>query len=147
VDARAFLAHQRRLQSRLKEAVAPLLRRRRLPPLAPLLLSEVERHPHPSEVGRWLGLPPPTVSRLLRELEVRGLVVRETVPEDLRRYRFRLTPSGREVQAEVLRALEEALGTLLARLTPEERGQLDRLLGKLAAGGDGRGAEGEGGDD
>lgn len=114
--------------------MAPLLRERNVPQSTLFMLGAVERHPYPTEMCRELGVPAPSVSRFLKELEAGGYVVRETVPEDLRRFRFELTPKARALQAEGRRHMEEALEELLARLSPAERGELDRLMGLLANG-------------
>jgi len=140
VNSWAFMQHLRRLQHRLLQRIAPLLRERGLPASTLWMLGAVARYPYPSELGRELGLPAPSVSRLLKGLEADGYVVRETVPEDLRRFRIRLTPPGEALVAEAHRCIESVLDGVLSRLAPEERAELDRLLGALAGGeGDGNG--------
>ena len=141
VNALALLHHLDRLRGRIFGRMSALMRERGLPTSALFMLGAVQRHAHPTEICRELGVPAPSVSRFLKELEAGGYVVRETVPEDLRRYRFRLTEQGRALQAEGRRCMEEDLDALLARLTPPERAELDRLLG-LLAGGEGEGADG-----
>lgn len=132
VNTWAFLEHLHRVHRRLLERTGPLLREHGLATATLWMLAVVERHPYPSEIAREVGLPAPTVSRLLKGLEADGYLVRETVPEDLRRYRFRLTPAGRALHTEARRCMEETMAEMLGRLTPEECAELDRLLGALA---------------
>jgi len=113
--------------------VAPLLREHGLAPAALYLLAAVERHPYPTELAREFGLPAPSVSRWLRDLETQGYLVRATVPEDLRRYRLELTPRGAQVRAAVQAGVAREMGVLLGRLQPGERGELLRLLRAVAA--------------
>ena len=138
VNSWTFMQHLRWLQQGLFDRMAPVLRERGLSPGTVWMLGAVTRHPYPSELGRQLGLPAPSVSRLLKGLEADGYVARETVPEDLRRFRIRLTPRGEALVAETQGLLEAFVEEQLGRLRPEERRELDRLLGILAA------TEGEG---
>lgn len=126
------MQHLRGLQQRLSAGIAPSLRERGLSPGTLWMLGAVSRHPYPSELGRSLGLPAPTVSRLLRGLEADHYIVRETVAEDLRRFRIRLTPRGEALVAETQQRMESLLEGMLGRLRAEERAELDRLLGILA---------------
>ncbi|WP_298630736.1 MarR family transcriptional regulator [uncultured Thermus sp.] len=95
------------------------------------LLRVVEGLPHPSDVARHMGLPPPTVSHMLRRLEERGFVERTLDSKDLRRFAFRLTEKGKVALEEAERLMEAALRRRLARLSPEEVDHLARLLSKL----------------
>ena len=133
MDAWRFATHLKTVQVRMAAGLGPWLRARGLSLSALPMLASVERHPHPTELAQVIGLPAPTVSRLLKTLETQGYLERETVPEDLRRYRFRLTSAGRALHAEARRRVERVLEAMLARLTPSEREELDRLLGALAA--------------
>lgn len=132
MDAWALLTHLRRIQRGLSRRTSPLFHERGLPTAALYMLAAVSEHPFPSQMGREMGLPAPSVSRLLKVLEADGYLERETVPQDLRRYRFHLTGRGRELRAEARRRIEAALEAMLTRLNPEERMHLDRLLGALA---------------
>jgi len=63
---------------------------------------------------------PPSITRIVRELEASGLVVREASPEDRRVQRVRATPRGRRV-LEAGRARRVAsLAAALAALPPAE---------------------------
>jgi DNA-binding MarR family transcriptional regulator len=63
---------------------------------------------------------PPSITRIVRELEARGLVVREATPQDRRVQRVRATAKGRRV-LEAGRARRVAsLAAALAALPPAE---------------------------
>lgn len=110
---------------------APCLHRQGVVPAAFFALAKVAERPHPSALAEALGLPRPSVSRLLRRLERLGWLRREADPADLRRYRLYLTEEGRRALEAARRCLAQALETRLARLTPGEREQLGRLLSVL----------------
>lgn len=95
------------------------------------LLKVVESMAYPSEMARHMGLPPPTVSHMLRRLEERGFVHRSLDDKDLRRFNFRLTEKGRDALLEAEKLMEAAVSCRLARLTPEETARLIALLGNL----------------
>jgi DNA-binding MarR family transcriptional regulator len=113
----ALLARIWRLQRALREEVAPGLARLGLSGLDPWLLSVLRTHPHPMGAARAMGLPPPTVSHMLRRLEAKGFLRRSLDPKDLRRYRLELTPKGEAALREAERLLEGALARRLARLS------------------------------
>jgi DNA-binding MarR family transcriptional regulator len=81
--------------------------------------------------ARAMGLPPPTVSHMLRRLEAEGFLRRSLDPKDLRRYRLELTPKGEAALREAERLLEGALARRLVRLSEEEQALLARLLSSL----------------
>jgi DNA-binding MarR family transcriptional regulator len=132
MDAAGFLQHLQRVKQHVWTELGPLLRARGLAAGTLLMLEAVERHPHPTELSREIGMPAPTVSRLLKSLEADGYVVRGTDSADLRRYRFALTPAGLALRAEVRNWTEAAVERMLERLTPGERGDLERLLLQVA---------------
>lgn len=136
VGTSAFLHLVQRLRLILAAEMRPVLRARGLAPSTVFLLDLVERHPYPSAICRELEMPPATVSRLLKQLEQEGYVVRERVPRDLRRHHFRLTPVGEAMRDEVQGLVRDAVEARLGRLDPHERAELERLLGRLVAEGD-----------
>jgi DNA-binding MarR family transcriptional regulator len=80
-----------------------------------------------------LGFDRSALVGLLDDLEERGLVERRRDPADRRRHLVNLTPAGEKVLREH-RAIASRLDSeLLEPLAPEERGELHRLLAKLAA--------------
>jgi DNA-binding MarR family transcriptional regulator len=63
---------------------------------------------------------PPSMTRIVRNLEADGLVEREPDPRDGRVVRVRATERGREVMREGRRRRVEALSARVRRLQPEE---------------------------
>jgi DNA-binding MarR family transcriptional regulator len=82
------------------------------------------------------GVKPPTMSKLVAEMEAAGLVAKSPDPRDGRGLVIAATPNGRKV---MLKGRDRRLALLkqkLAELTVEERRQLEKaapLLMKLAA--------------
>jgi len=52
-------------------------------------------------------------------------------PDDLRRFRLTLMPSGRKAMEAARAILDEAFGRRLARLTPTQRAELMRALERM----------------
>lgn len=126
-----LLARFFRLQRLLRQEVEARLGPLGLSGLEAWLLKVLSQRPYPSEAARAMGLPPPTVSHMVRRLERAGFLAREVDPEDLRRHRLRLTPKGARAlrRAEVLMA--EAFARRASRLQEGERAELLRLFAKL----------------
>ena len=119
----------------LHSAAIHLLRRVRLEddgmgltaPLASALSAIVFGGPLPlGALARAEQVRPPTISRVVAQLERRGLVTREADAADGRVQRVRATPRGRRV-LEAGRARRVAsLAALLAALAPAELAALER---------------------
>jgi len=90
-------------------------------PLDLMLLAQIAELRHPGEVAQKMGLPPSTVSQILKRLEQRGLVARALDPQDLRRHVFTLTPSGLRCLEEGKRLLEAAMEDRLSHLSGPQR--------------------------
>jgi DNA-binding MarR family transcriptional regulator len=73
------------------------------------------------------------VSRAVIRLADKGLLDRAPLPHDQRAQRLSLSPAGREIYARIVPLAQEMQAALAAALTEQERAQLDRILGKLAA--------------
>lgn len=80
-----------------------------------------------AEVGM---LHAPSVTRILKELEARKLVVRETDPEDRRRTLVALTPAGRELAKSISRDVKRLTAEFSTRFGVD---RMDRLLNELQA--------------
>lgn len=117
-----------RLLSSATAEAAPTLDALRLQPRQFFLLSSIDAHPSPSGLTRMTQSPPATVSSALKALEARGYIERSSVPEDLRRFSIRLTPSGRAALAQGEAALRAAFGRRLAALSPEDRCRMPTLI-------------------
>lgn len=84
-----------------------------------------------SDLARQLSCSPPAVSRTLRHLEEKGLLKRQSSPEDRRSTYVELTPEGRELLL-ACRAEMDALSVRVAQRMGEAHlraltAQLDRL--------------------
>ena len=93
-------------------------------------LEGIER---PSEIAEHIGVNRTALSRVLRELEGRGLVTRDPDSADGRSTRVRLTKTGRRSLQE---ALPQSLGTTQhfgAKLSDGELETFRRLIDKLMA--------------
>ena len=77
---------------------------------------------------RKLLLDAPRVSRIVDGFVTSGYITREPDPDDRRRCRIRLTPSGSEYLARGRAELAVAMGDLLGGLTVEERAGLERAV-------------------
>jgi DNA-binding MarR family transcriptional regulator len=80
----------------------------------------------PRELADTERVQPPTLTKIVAKLELRGLVQRTPHPTDRRQVILSTTESGRAVLAQLERAPEEWLTSRLAELGPEERETLHR---------------------
>jgi DNA-binding MarR family transcriptional regulator len=78
-----------------------------------------------------LGVTVPTASRTVDALAARGLVLRESDPDDARAVRVAATRAGIEDQRERRRRFTERLGALMDDLSDHERRQLAESLETL----------------
>ena len=76
------------------------------------------------ELAHRLRLEKSTVSRMVADLEGRGLLVRERDPDNRRLYRLRITPAGRAAHANMGRSYHDQYVAMTAALTPAERDAL-----------------------
>jgi DNA-binding MarR family transcriptional regulator len=93
----------------------------------------------PTELARWLSVPPTTVSSVVRRLEARGHLVRTPNPDDGRSSLLALTAEGRAVHQTAGTAFLGVLDQVLAALGPDEPtvrrslASLRRALDEVAA--------------
>jgi len=84
------------------------------------------------DLAAWLGVKPPTVTKLVDALAARGLVERYADGDDRRAIRVRLSAAGRDMAESFHeRAIEES-ERLIAYLGAEDGERLAELLGKAA---------------
>lgn len=98
------------------------------------LLAQLERHPHGlrmSELSQRLMVTGGNITGLADQLEAEGLLTRETVSDDRRSIRLRLSPAGRRRFAEMAAGHERWVVSLFEGLSRQEQAQLLALLGKL----------------
>jgi DNA-binding MarR family transcriptional regulator/GNAT superfamily N-acetyltransferase len=88
------------------------------------------------EIGAELGLDPGYLSRIVQNFEDDGLISRKPLASDRRQYRLNLTARGRQAFAKLERSSQDDVATMLAPLSPADRGRLsdamatiERLLG------------------
>lgn len=126
--ARAFAAMGRAVNERVADL--PRADYLTLARLASVL--EGEGPCRPSDLAHAEGLDPSTMSRRVASLVERGLVEKETDPDDRRAHRLRLSAAGEEaLHAE--RARRVALVTdALAGWDESDKDDLARLLGQLS---------------
>ena len=87
--------------------------------------------PHsPTDLARRVGMPPTTMSHYVRAMLERGHVERETVANDRRSFRLRLTPDGFAAHAMASRAFQEAHSRFIAALEVDEPAAED-ILGAI----------------
>lgn len=86
-----------------------------------------------SEIADAIGVDQPRASRLVQQAVEMGLAAREADPDDARRTRIALTLEGRRRAGDFRGERRERLSRALADFSDEERAELVRLLGKLAA--------------
>lgn len=84
------------------------------------LLSVLDENPNPAQLAKILMLPRPSITFLIKQAEAVGHIHREAVPEDLRKFRLSLTPSGREVMEKGREILNTHFGERLNRLSQAE---------------------------
>jgi len=99
------------------------------------LLRLISREPGQSQqaVARRLGTPPSRLVALVDGLEQRGLIETAPQPGDRRNYALHLTAAGEQAMTDLSQVSLEHEQAIAAPLTPAERAQLSKLLGKLAA--------------
>src|SRR5579875_3825583 len=115
---------------------APALRRSvpdHLTPPQLFLLNHLREQPaQPSELAREQHVGMSAITAVVDGLVARGLVERCPDPQDRRAVRLVITPTGREVCAEVEARVLEATRELLAPLSPAQRARLGAALADLA---------------
>lgn len=121
-----------RLSRHLREEATPCLEQIGLGRFDPWMLEAIDQWAYPSKIVEVTLLPAPTISQYLRRLEKAGLVVRAFDPQDLRRFRFEVTPHGRHLQQLGRQCITRALEARLQGFSESEKSQLLHLLGQLA---------------
>ncbi|MEV8330353.1 MarR family transcriptional regulator [Streptomyces niveus] len=92
------------------------------------VLAEVAASPYPAELAAALMIPKASVTVYVRNLVAKGFMRREIDDEDLRRHRLILTDAGEAARDRALSALAEEFDRRLARITPQDRTELRRIL-------------------
>jgi DNA-binding MarR family transcriptional regulator len=111
--------------------VAPRIRALRLEIKEFLLLSKLDEHPNPADLARALIAPKPSVTFMVKRMEALGYLRRELQPNDLRRFRLTLTPSGRTAMESAREIFDQEFGRRLSRLTQAQRVELMRIFERM----------------
>jgi DNA-binding MarR family transcriptional regulator len=85
----------------------------------------------PSRLAEYERIAPPTMTKIVAELEDAGLISRRAHPTDRRRAILGITESGAEMLAGEASAKEHWLARRLAVLAPDERATLTEAIGIL----------------
>lgn len=89
-----------------------------------------------TELGRCAGLEPSTMTGLVDRMERDGLVFRSSDPNDRRAQRATLTEKGAQIQARVIRAIDQMLNEAFGSISPEEMKTLKKILRSILANAD-----------
>ncbi|NQX47080.1 MarR family transcriptional regulator [Paenibacillus tritici] len=84
-----------------------------------------------SEISRFLGLSPPTVTQLINSLEAKQMVERQADASDRRVVRIKLTEQGKIITRKARDHMDATLNKMVEYLGEEESDQLAELLGKV----------------
>ncbi|MFF0727323.1 MarR family winged helix-turn-helix transcriptional regulator [Streptomyces sp. NPDC004134] len=95
------------------------------------VLAEVAASPYPAEIAAALLLPKASVTVYVRNLVAKGFIRREIDDADLRRHRLVLTSAGTRARDRALAALAAEYDRRLARITPQDRTELQRILQEM----------------
>ncbi|MCI0633829.1 MAG: MarR family transcriptional regulator [Actinobacteria bacterium] len=88
----------------------------------------------PAQLAQWTGLPPTSLSAMIRRCELRGELERTPNPHDRRSHLVRLSTQGQERYQELVEPFLRTLGELRQALLvpePEVRNALQHLDGAL----------------
>lgn len=121
----------RRMNARV-HAQAPVFDEERIGPLGGMILMTLaEAQPAPMQrIATMLGRDKAQLSRILSNLERRGLVARSANARDQRSSLLSLTSPGEEFVTRIKGVVGAAVQELIEPLTPKERAELLRLLAK-----------------
>ncbi|WP_372351080.1 MarR family winged helix-turn-helix transcriptional regulator [Streptomyces sp. KL116D] len=95
------------------------------------VLAEVAASPYPAEIATALMLPKASVTVYVRNLVAKGFIRREIDDADLRRHRLVLTAEGKDARGRALAALAAEYDRRLARITAQDRTELQRILQEM----------------
>ena len=117
----------------IEDALGTIVRHAKSQPsVYPLLRRIAEHERRLTELAELLNLDLSVVSRQVRQLEDRGLVIRIADPDDRRAATLTLTAAGKETLAEYRASQRERVANLLDRWSRADRAALATLLTRLA---------------
>lgn len=126
-----FWAVARRLRHASRETLAPW----DVTPSQLRALGVLMRHgsARPGALAKHLGIAPRSATEVVDSLEERGLVRRETDPDDRRATLVVVTDAGRELGAALREARSAEADRVFTGLDDADRAELERLLRLLLA--------------
>jgi DNA-binding MarR family transcriptional regulator len=84
-----------------------------------------------AELAQLEGISPPGATRVVAELESRGLVARSVDPDDGRAFRIQVTPAGNDAILVARAARAQVVAELLECLDPEQLATIETALPAL----------------
>lgn len=90
----------------------------------------------PSDLADYIGITRPATSRLLREMEAKGMVARNGSDADGRGRTVSVTPLGRDLLEAARPSIEAVNDHFTTKITPDELALAMSVLDRLAAGED-----------
>jgi DNA-binding MarR family transcriptional regulator len=90
-----------------------------------------DRTPGMLDLARHLNLDKSSITGLVDRAERRGLVQRNTTPEDGRAIRVSITPHGLQIASEITNQIEREINLLVTDLNDAERNHLVALLSQI----------------
>lgn len=125
-----FVAYLRRLNVSVNMAFLPMLRDKGLTPPELLILLKVSKSNffRPTELSKQIGIPGSTFTGIVDRLVNRGLLQRETDPDDRRGVIVRGTPELTEIMGEISQGSEAILAELFREIPPE---LMEQTLGSM----------------
>ncbi|GGC58116.1 MarR family winged helix-turn-helix transcriptional regulator [Undibacterium terreum] len=104
-----------------------------LGPFGAQALAFFEMHPKGTQrdLIRYFGRDKAQVTRLLKQLEERGLISRELDAEDKRSHQIQLTAAGKALQATVHKHKQKIAEEMMVDFDAKERASLIELLGRM----------------
>ncbi|MBZ9751526.1 MarR family winged helix-turn-helix transcriptional regulator [Deinococcus sp. HMF7604] len=129
-----FLGGLWQLNRRLKQLAEPVLAEAgELDLQRFILLRAVERGVvYPKDLSAHLGIIPTQLSRLLESLVARGWLERQLDPEDSRRIRLSLTPTGAALTQQASQAIQQVISAHLQGMGAERLSALLAAIDVLA---------------
>jgi DNA-binding MarR family transcriptional regulator len=92
------------------------------------VLAEVATSPYPAELAATLVISKASMTAYVRNLCAKGFLRREIDDTDLRRHRLILTATGKTARDRALTALAAEFDRRLAKITPRDRSEMQRIL-------------------
>lgn len=88
----------------------------------------------PSEIADYIGIQRAAVSRTLKDMHHKGMLLRDRDPNNAKQTLVTLTDTGQDLLAQSLLLCEQSTQRMDEKLSFTERQQLDQLLSKYLSG-------------